>query len=150
MRKWLLVGTVVAAVMWAGCGRHGNEIQTSRAGANPEAEKAALLSANAWLELVDTGKYGESWEQSAGLFQKAVDKAAWQKQVAGVRTPLGEPVRRKVKSSEYRTSLPGAPDGEYVVILYDTSFEHKKSAVETITPMKEPNGAWRVSGYYIK
>jgi hypothetical protein len=48
------------------------------------------------------------------------------------------------------TSLPGAPDGDYVVIRFATSFEKKKSAIETVTPMRERNGTWRVSGYYIK
>ena len=47
-------------------------------------------------------------------------------------------------------SLPGAPDGEYVVIQYATTFENKKSAIETITPMLDGDGKWRVSGYYIK
>jgi len=42
------------------------------------------------------------------------------------------------------------PDGEYVVIQYDSSFEHKQSAVETVTPMLDKDGKWRVSGYYIK
>jgi len=54
-----------------------------------------------------------------------------------------------VKSSEYRTTLPGAPDGEYVVIQFDSSFEHKESALETVTPVLE-EGKWKVSGYYIK
>ncbi len=48
------------------------------------------------------------------------------------------------------TSLPGAPDGEYVVIQIQTSFENKKSAVETITPMLDKDGRWRVSGYQIR
>ncbi len=48
------------------------------------------------------------------------------------------------------TSLPGAPDGEYVVIQYNTEFENKKVAIETITPMLDDDGKWRVSGYYIK
>ena len=48
------------------------------------------------------------------------------------------------------TSLPGAPDGEYVVIQFDTSFTNKKVAVETVTPMKDEDGIWRVSGYYVK
>ena len=49
-----------------------------------------------------------------------------------------------------RGSLPGAPDGKYVVIQYDTVFENKSSAVETIIPMADPDGAWRVSGYFIR
>jgi hypothetical protein len=59
-------------------------------------------------------------------------------------------VSRRVKGAQYATSLPGAPDGEYVVIQYDTSFAHKASAVETITPMRDGDGQWRVSGYFIK
>jgi hypothetical protein len=31
-----------------------------------------------------------------------------------------------------------------------TSFENKKAAVETVTPMMDKDGIRRVSGYYIK
>ena len=150
MRRSLLVVVVVVAAVWAGCGRQAEETRTPPTGTNREAEEAALASADAWLELVDASKYDESWEQSGSLVQQAVDKAAWQKQLAAARGPLGELASRKLKSTQYQTSLPGAPDGEYVVILYDTSFDRKESAVETVTPMKEPDGVWRVSGYYIK
>ena len=57
---------------------------------------------------------------------------------------------RKIKSTTYTKTLPGAPDGEYVVLRYDTSFENKNSAVETVTPMLDKDGKWRVSGYFIK
>jgi len=46
--------------------------------------------------------------------------------------------------------VPGAPDGEYVVIRFSTSFEKKQSAIESITPMLDSDGVWRVSGYFIK
>jgi hypothetical protein len=55
-----------------------------------------------------------------------------------------------LKAKNFATSLPGAPDGEYVIIQFATSFENKTSAVETITPMMDKDGQWRVSGYYIK
>ena len=66
------------------------------------------------------------------------------------RGPLGKLISRKEKSATFATSLPGAPDGQYVVIQYDSVFEHKRTAVETITPMLEKDGSWRVSGYFIK
>jgi hypothetical protein len=47
-------------------------------------------------------------------------------------------------------SLPGAPDGEYVVIQFKTAFENKKFAIETVTPMLDGDGKWRVSGYFIR
>jgi hypothetical protein len=59
-------------------------------------------------------------------------------------------VSRKFKSAQYTKSVPGAPDGEYVVLQFDTSFANKKEAVETVTPMLDPDGKWKVSGYYIK
>jgi hypothetical protein len=66
------------------------------------------------------------------------------------RAPLGKVVSRRVQSAVYKTSLPGAPDGQYVVIRYESSFEHKKSAIETVTPSLGEDGQWRISGYYIR
>ena len=61
-----------------------------------------------------------------------------------VRNPLGKLISRQVKSKTYMTSLPGAPDGEYVVIQFETSFENKESAIETVTPMMDKDAKWRV------
>jgi hypothetical protein len=70
--------------------------------------------------------------------------------IAATRNPLGKTLSRKLKSASHTKTLPGAPDGEYVVIQYDTRFEHKQSATETITPMLGTDGTWRVSGYFIR
>jgi hypothetical protein len=107
----------------------------------------ALPATEAWLALVDSGQYAESWGEAASFFKAAVDSPNWERQVAGVRGPLGKMQSRVVKSA---TSVPGAPDGEYVIFQFDTSFEHKTGAVETVTPMKDKDGRWRVSGYYIR
>ena len=53
-------------------------------------------------------------------------------------------------SKKLHTSLPGAPDGQYVVIQFKSSFTNKKTTIETVTPMLDKDGKWRVSGYYIK
>ena len=113
-------------------------------------EDDALEAAEIWLELVDQAKYGESWDAAAKLFKGAVTRKDWEKSLTGVRSPLGRVGSRKVTLKQYSTSLPGAPDGEYVVVQFETSFEHKSKAVETVTPMKESDGTWRVSGYYIR
>jgi len=118
--------------------------------ANEVAEKAAATAAGAWVSLVDGGDYAESWNQTAGFFKNAVTKEQWQQSLKAVRAPLGKMVARKLKSKQYTKTLPGAPDGEFVVIQYETTFENKKSAIETVTPMLDKDGKWRVSGYYIK
>jgi uncharacterized protein YbaA (DUF1428 family) len=114
------------------------------------AEKAAQNAALAWLALIDEGKYKESWAEAAPVFKDHVTAAQWEKMAGSARNPLGKVTSRKLAAARYATSLPGVPDGEYVVIQYATSFEKKKSAVEMVTPAKGEDGQWRVSGYYIK
>ena len=115
------------------------------------AEKAAAEEATqAWLALVDAAKYSESWEQASELFRKQVTKEQWAKEVEGVRSPLGQLNSRRLTSAEYSKTLPGAPDGEYVTIQFQSSFVNKKSAVETLVSMKDKDGQWRASGYFIR
>ena len=77
-------------------------------------------------------------------------KDQWQSLLAANRAPQGKVLSRKLKSATYTKTLPNAPEGEYVVIQYDTDFEHKPAAVETVVPMLDKDGKWRVSGYFIK
>jgi hypothetical protein len=111
---------------------------------------AATSAAESWLKLVDDSQYDASWTNAASAFRGAVSTEAWSKAAGGVRGQVGKLVSRKLSSANYTTTMPGAPDGKYVIIQYDTSFENKASAVETVTPMQDPDGAWRVAGYFIK
>ncbi|NOZ12184.1 MAG: DUF4019 domain-containing protein [Acidobacteria bacterium] len=122
----------------------------STAADNSKKEAAAIKAATNWLQLVDNGKYVKSWEEAATIFKKAVSKEKWEKAMVQVRKPLGDLISRKVKSATFTTSLPGVPDGQYVVIQFETVFANKKSAVETITPMLDKDGNWHVSGYFIR
>ena len=115
-----------------------------------DAVAQAQVAAKSWLALTDSAKYGQSWDEAASLFKGAVTKADWEKTIKSVRAPLGAVRSRKVKSATYTRTLPGAPDGEYVVIQFEAQFENKASAIETVTPMLDKDRTWRVSGYYIK
>jgi hypothetical protein len=148
MRKCagVVFGLLVLALMGYGTQASSGATSTN----NPAAEKAAIESAQSWLDMVDGGNYAKGWERAATALKSAVTQADFEKSLRAVRTPLGKVLSRKIKSQQYATSLPGAPDGEYVVIQYDTTFENKASGVETITPMLDKDGKWKVSGYYIK
>jgi Protein of unknown function (DUF4019) len=118
--------------------------------ADQSVEKVILASADRWLSLVDSGRYDKSWEIAAEFFKKAVPKEQWKRSIAALRQPLGRPLSRKIKSKRRTQILPGATDGQYFIIQFETSFENRKSAVETIIPMLETDNRWRVSRYYIK
>ncbi len=123
----------------------------TRAPADESAEVAkAQEAAKSWLALIDAAKYGESWDGAAALFKGALPRAQWESAAKAAREPLGKLGERKLKSATFAHSLPGVPDGEYVVIQFDTRFANKAAAIETITPMHEKDGSWKVSGYYIR
>jgi hypothetical protein len=112
--------------------------------------EAAIAAAEKWLPMVDSGNYGQSWREAAGYFRYAINEEKWVQTINAVRNPLGKLISREVQNTTYWTSLPNAPDGEYIVIQFKTSFGNKKSAIETVTPIFEKDGIWRVSGYYIQ
>ncbi len=118
--------------------------------ANQDKETEALKAANEWLSIVDGGNYADSWDATSKYFQNSVSKNKWNDALTAFRKPLGEVSSRNVASMKYATELPGAPDGEYVAIQYETSFKNKASSIETVTPILEKDGVWRVSGYFIK
>jgi hypothetical protein len=122
----------------------------SPAWAAEKPEDAAQAAAESWLKLVDDGKYEESWDQAAKLFKGAVTKEQWKMAVAGVRGPLGKLVSRKLKSREYMEKGARRPGREVRRHTVRHRLRKKASAVETVTPMVDPDGAWRVSGYFIR
>jgi len=135
-----------AALLFVLCFCSG--MTTTAAESKPEviAQGEALL----WLGLVDTNKYDESWQEMSLAFKKEVSKRKWKSTVTEIRKPLGKIVSREPKSAEYTKDLPGAPEGEYVVARFDTAYENKPAAVETVTLVRGQDLIWRVSSYSVK
>jgi hypothetical protein len=138
--KWNAPVFLLAAVLVSHVA-HGQQLDTAG---------SAVDAANHWLVLADANDGAATWDQAAPSFQAAISKSGWSQALAQARQPFGAVKSRKVVSSEIKQSLPGAPDGEYVVIRYDTQFEHKTHAVETVVPMRDQVGSWKVSGYFVK
>lgn len=113
---------------------------------DPDAERAA----RDWLALADTGDASGSWAAAASLFREAASAEQWAHALAASRAPLGAVQERTLQAAHPATELPGAPDGEYVVFEFRTRFERKRAGIETVSPMRDRDGQWRVSGYYIR
>ncbi len=141
-RLGVLIGVLLVAAA-------GGPLRAADPSENP-AEKAAETEALSWLGVVDAGKYGESWDQAAEMFRAKLTKAQWEAALDKARRPLGKVVKRELQGARLLTNPPSAPAGEYVVIQFATSFENSGAMIETIAPMKEKDGSWRVSGYFIK
>ena len=117
----------------------------------PDIEKAdkARLAAMAFLPLVDAGNYAESWQSAATLMQERISQAEWIETLTQTRTLTGDLVTRTEKSASYSTTAKDSPDGEYVLLIFDTKFQRAENVAEYVTVMLEDEH-WRVAGYFIK
>lgn len=145
-KKLLLVA--MAALLSVAC---ANQLRESvpESTWRPDKTEPAIEAAKAWLALVDSGNAAAAWDEASALFKAAVSKEQWQTDVAQARESLGAVKSRAIKSAIYETSLPGVPDGEYVVIILDSEFTTQPDAMETVTPAYE-DGGWKISGYYVQ
>jgi hypothetical protein len=107
-------------------------------------------SARSWLELIDHGKYKESWENASPLFKAKISEAEWIKSITAIREPRGTMSARYIATAGSTKSLSGFPDGEYAVLQFYTTFTAKGLALETITLAKMQNETWQIAEYAIK
>ncbi len=115
------------------------------------AERLAMVAlAEHWLSLVDAAEYDRSWKDAAEFFKNSITVDAWGESMTKVRKPLGNMKSRKIRDMKEVNALPGAPDGNYRIIQFDTSFNDKAEAVETVVYKLEKDGTWKASGFFIK
>lgn len=117
--------------------------------AEPASQQPDLNAANDWIALIDNKRWAESWTAAGALFKSRMPQSNWASTIAPVREPLGAVSSRALKNITKSTSLPGAPDGEYEVIQFQTRFANKAAATETVVLSHEVTG-WKVDGYFIK
>jgi len=118
--------------------------------ARSDTEEMAISAAQAWFTLVDSGDYSGSWKEASAYFRAGVTQENWENTMEAFRRPLGKVISREVMLSEDSTNPPGAPAGKYVVMRFMSSFEKKRSAVETVTFMLDNDGKWRAVRYFVK
>jgi hypothetical protein len=112
-------------------------------------EQAAERQALGFLGYLDHGRYADSYAYTGMLIRAQLDREAFAKQIEKTRAGVGPLLSRELIDASYTTTVPGAPDGQYVVLHYAVSFANRQEEVETMV-LAFAKGYWRVSGYYIK
>lgn len=118
-------------------------------GAEPAGQQPDIAAAKSWVQLVDNSRWDDSWTAAGTLFKSQMPQARWASTIAPIRAPLGTVSSRVVKAVTPAKSLPGAPDGDYEVVQFQTSFTNKAAATETVVLSREATG-WKVDGYFIR
>ena len=145
MRKIVIFSFVCAILLWSACLAIAGEVKQNSSATIQD----PLALAQTWLATVDQGKYDQSWAMASTYFKSMITKDQWSQTMLG-RKSLGDLVSRNLKEKQQFTSLPGAPDGEYYVLTFNTVMKNKSSAVETLTLMLDQDGQWRMAGYFIR
>jgi hypothetical protein len=111
---------------------------------------AARIAAERWLVLVDQGAWAASWDSASAGFRQAVTAAAWTAALRQARGPYEPFGGRHLLGSQYQATLPNAPPGPYVILQYQTQVSQGRTVIETVVPGRDPDGRWRVGGYFIR
>jgi hypothetical protein len=118
-------------------------------GAHPDWEREATGAARAWLRMIDEGRHPASWASAAPLLREEVGPVDWDAALRSTRVPFGRCFWRRLQSRTAVEGPPGDLRGPYVVIRFESVFERRGHAKETVTPVLGPDGRWRVAAYFI-
>ncbi|MBA3237820.1 MAG: DUF4019 domain-containing protein [Parachlamydiaceae bacterium] len=106
----------------------------------------SLTAGRAWLKLLDQGNYGGSWETATKFIQYTLSREEWIQSMDILRKPLGSMTDRTLVDMRVAMDPPNAPQGEYMILVFDTKFSSGNTAKELLT-MQEHEGVWRLYTY---
>jgi len=117
----------------------------------PDKEKVEQTApvAEAFLQLLDQGKYAESWQSSAKLMQDKVAENEWVEKLTKARSLSGELVARERTDASYSTEAQDSPDGEYMMFTYSSNYKKANDVSEYVTVALEGT-RWKVAGYFMQ
>lgn len=117
---------------------------------DPEKVRRASVAAMDFLQLIDNGEFETARKEGAELLKQKVTLNGWIAKLDGVQTTLGSVIDREQIDVSYSTTAKDSPDGEYVMLTFNSKYKRKIDVKETIIVMLDKNRGWRVAGYFFK
>lgn len=108
-----------------------------------------LAPAYTWLELLDNGRYYQTWQYASQGFKQRIDAAQWDQVLKETRSRLGALTLRNLTGYGKRQQFSGLPDGEYWVLKFTSKFEAASSLSEILV-LTEEHGQLKVTAYFIQ
>ncbi|MBM4181942.1 MAG: DUF4019 domain-containing protein [Betaproteobacteria bacterium] len=105
--------------------------------------------ARTWLVHIEKGQMKKAWEAGNSYFKKVLPLEDWLKGLHAVAA-LGPVQTRTLTSVTFASKMPGSVDGQYALLHYETSFQHKDRTTETVILKRDDDQAWRGVGYLVK
>ena len=96
------------------------------------AEELLLHDAEIFLTQLDQNQFSSAWQLTSPLFRMLTDEAGWKQKQQVLRQAYGPLKNRRFMRLSYRATYAHSPDGSYVIIQYQSQFEHKAETNETV------------------
>lgn len=157
----LIMSLFIAAVIFAAVSSSGGDEtaplaqgvdasdQTSASSAH-NSSPAALARARRFIAAVDAGDWTRSYDVAGEFFQSQTSADEWAAMVQPVRGKLGSVEERRLANVQKVQSLPGAPDGDYEILQYQTKFSNESIiSTETVILVRNADG-FDIAGYFIR
>ncbi|MDP1836281.1 MAG: DUF4019 domain-containing protein [Chlamydiales bacterium] len=111
-------------------------------------------AAKAWLNLVDIGDYRQSWAAGSELIRCRWDACKWNNSLNRNRYCLGKVTSRELTCMQYTCKMKKMPEGQYVILTYNTCFECSGSRCERVILRCDRDcgcgSRWRVAYYSLR
>ena len=99
--------------------------------------------ATTWLNLIDTERFVESWQQLGNKLKTKYSETTWPKALRPLLSQAGKIKKRTFRSVGYTDS-----QGETVIVEFESAFANATRARELVT-MSQEDGHWRIVSYSI-
>ena len=109
------------------------------------AETEAIAAARHWLELVDAKDWTASYNLTTQAFRVNNTLGGWTTAALSVHGKFGPARSRELVSVDETPALPAGN----VVVKFRAIYTEKPEGFELLTLVRE-DGAWKVSGIYVK
>lgn len=117
---------------------------------NPKYVEQAEKQAHNWMDTIDKGDAESSWNEMSSIFTQQLSAEDWKLSIQGMQMYFGKVGQRKIKSSNYKTSSYGAPNGDYVDVEFSTDYANAAGRKEVVTMVRDQDGQWKVAGFSIE
>lgn len=111
--------------------------------------QSGVQLAKEYVTELDQGLYAQSWEKSGFLFRQTVSQNDWVKSLNLIRKPLGKAMSRKLGERRMIKDPYNLLKGQFMVVEFDTSFEHAPEGRELLILRSGSDDVWHVASYEV-
>jgi len=116
-------------------------------GAAPDLPPGVDQTAQQMLQLLDQGKFAESFALTAPMIKGIETPDTWYGRLVSERESMGEVNSREMVGAENVTHFGDLPKGDYLLVTFKTVFSTHPEAEEEIVFAKTDQGDYKVVGY---